>query len=67
VIDTPWWSFVPDDAKAALFAGLRRQDAGRPKSGTAEDIADVIAFLIGNRFMTGATVICDGGVRLGHG
>ena len=66
VIDTPWWSFVPDDAKAALFAEYAaKTPVGRV--GTAEDIADVIAFLIGNRFMTGATVICDGGVRLGNG
>ena len=66
VIDTPWWSFVPDDAKAALFADYAaKTPVGR--IGTAEDVADVIAFLIGNRFMTGATVICDGGVRLGHG
>jgi NAD(P)-dependent dehydrogenase (short-subunit alcohol dehydrogenase family) len=66
VIDTPWWSFVPDDAKAALFADYAaKTPVGRV--GTAEDIADLTAFLIGNRFMTGATVICDGGVRLGSG
>jgi NAD(P)-dependent dehydrogenase (short-subunit alcohol dehydrogenase family) len=66
VVDTPWWSFVPDGAKAALFADYAaKTPVGRV--GTAEDIADVIAFLIGNRFMTGATVICDGGVRLGNG
>jgi NAD(P)-dependent dehydrogenase (short-subunit alcohol dehydrogenase family) len=66
VIDTPWWSFVSDDAKAALFADYAaKTPVGRV--GTAEDVADAIAFVIGNRFMTGATIICDGGVRLGHG
>ena len=66
VIDTPWWSFVPDDSKAALFADYAaKTPVGRV--GTAEDIADAVAFLIGNRFMTGATIICDGGVRLGSG
>jgi NAD(P)-dependent dehydrogenase (short-subunit alcohol dehydrogenase family) len=64
VIDTPWWRFVPDDAKAALFADFAaKTPVGRV--GTAEDVADVVAFLIGNRFMTGATIICDGGLRLG--
>jgi len=64
VIDTPWWRFVPDDAKAALFAdSAAKTPVGRV--GTAADIADAVAFLIGNRFMTGATIICDGGVRLG--
>jgi len=64
VIDTPWWRFVPDDAKAALFADYAaKTPVGR--IGTAADIADAVAFVIGNRFMTGATIICDGGVRLG--
>jgi NAD(P)-dependent dehydrogenase (short-subunit alcohol dehydrogenase family) len=66
VIDTPWWRFAPDDAKAALFADYAaKTPVGRV--GTAADVADAVAFLIGNGFMTGATIICDGGVRFGAG
>jgi NAD(P)-dependent dehydrogenase (short-subunit alcohol dehydrogenase family) len=64
VIDTPWWDFLPGDAKASAFADYAaKTPVGRV--GTAEDVADVIAFLIGNRFMTGETIVCDGGLRLG--
>jgi len=63
VIDTPWWRFAADDARAALFADFAaKTPVGRV--GRAEDVADAIAFVIGNRFMTGATIICDGGLRL---
>ena len=34
--------------------------------GRPEDIAQAIAFLIGNGFTTGHTLICDGGIRLGQ-
>ncbi len=64
VIDTPWWRFAAEDAKAALFADFAaRTPVGRV--GTAEDVADAIAFVVGNRFISGTTIICDGGVRLG--
>jgi NAD(P)-dependent dehydrogenase (short-subunit alcohol dehydrogenase family) len=32
--------------------------------GQPDDIAKAIAFLIANSFMTGHTLICDGGLRL---
>jgi NAD(P)-dependent dehydrogenase (short-subunit alcohol dehydrogenase family) len=62
VIDTPWWDFLPaEQRRAALAAYAERTPVGR--NGAAEDIADVIAFLIGNGFMNGETVVCDGGIR----
>ncbi len=62
VVDTPWWDFLPaEQRKAALASYAARTPVGR--NGVAEDIADVIAFLIGNGFMNGETVVCDGGVR----
>ena len=64
VIDTPWWDFLSEDQKAAAFAQFTAvTPVGR--IGRAEDVADAIAFLIGNTFMTGHLLICDGGVRLG--
>lgn len=63
VIDTPWWDFLPADQKAAAFA----QFAGRTpvgRIGRAEDIAQAIGFAIANTFLSGHTIICDGGARL---
>ena len=62
VVDTPWWDFLPQEQRRAVFASYaERTLVGR--NGAPEDIADVIAFLIGNGFMNGEIVVCDGGVR----
>lgn len=63
VIDTPWWDNMPAAQRQATFAHFAgKTPVGR--IGTADEVADAIAFLIGNRFMSGHTVICDGGIRL---
>ena len=63
VIDTPWWDWCPPDQKSALFAGFAsKTPVGRV--GTSQDIGKAIAFLILNDFMTGQTIVCDGGIRL---
>lgn len=63
VIDTPWWDFLPADQKQAVFANYAEQTpVGRV--GLPEDIAGAISFLITNTFMTGQTIVCDGGIRL---
>ncbi|MCD4501306.1 SDR family oxidoreductase [Chromobacterium vaccinii] len=64
VVDTEWWNFLPAESRTDLFAGFA---AATPvgRIGKAEDIADAVAFLIGNGFVTGQTLICDGGIRLG--
>lgn len=63
VVDTPWWDFLSAEQRAAAFGGFAAQTpvgrVGRP-----EDVADAIAFLVGNTFMTGHLLICDGGARL---
>ena len=62
VIDTPWWDFLPDEQKQAAFAGFAAQiPVGR--IGRGDEVADAIAFLIGNRFMNGHLLVCDGGAR----
>jgi NAD(P)-dependent dehydrogenase (short-subunit alcohol dehydrogenase family) len=64
VIDTPWWDFLPETEKRAAFASF----AGRApveRVGRPEDVAQAIAFLIADSFMSGHTIVCDGGVRLG--
>jgi NAD(P)-dependent dehydrogenase (short-subunit alcohol dehydrogenase family) len=64
VVDTPWWSFMPDAQRATTFEGFAaRTPVGRV--GQAAEIAQAIAFLIGNGFMSGHVLTCDGGVRHG--
>ncbi|WP_433683425.1 SDR family oxidoreductase [Nocardia sp. CA-119907] len=64
VIDTEWWNFLPDDARAEVFAGIAAQTpVGR--IGSADDIAQAIEFLVTNGFTTGIVVRVDGGARLG--
>jgi NAD(P)-dependent dehydrogenase (short-subunit alcohol dehydrogenase family) len=63
VIDTPWWDFLPTDQKKAVFdeyAG--KTPVGRV--GHGNDIAQAVAFLISNTFMSGHVIVCDGGLRL---
>lgn len=63
VVDTPWWEVFPGDQKLAMFKEYAaKTPVGRV--GQPEDIAQAIGFLIGNGFMTGHTLICDGGLRL---
>lgn len=63
VVDTPWWEVFPEDQKLAMFKEYAaKTPVGRV--GQPEDIAQAISFLIGNGFMTGHTLICDGGLRL---
>lgn len=63
VIDTPWWDFLTDEQKAPVFADFAaKTPVGR--IGRPEDIAQAIAFLIADSFVSGQTLICDGGLRL---
>lgn len=66
VIDTPWWNWMPEDQKREAFKKFAAAaPAGRV--GRPEDVAESIVFLIGNSFMTGCVLECDGGLRLiGH-
>jgi len=63
VIDTPWWDWATTEQKSAYFADFAKQTpVGRV--GTPEEIGQAIEFLITNGFMTGQTIVCDGGIRL---
>ena len=63
VIATPWWDFLTDEQRTPLFAEYAAKTPVR-RIGEADDVAQAIAFLIGNTFMTGQVIVCDGGVRL---
>ncbi|MDJ0632312.1 MAG: SDR family oxidoreductase [Xenococcaceae cyanobacterium MO_188.B29] len=63
VIDTGWWKNIPEKERQAIFAQTAATlPVGR--IGRPEDIAEAIAFLVGNGFMTGTVIECDGGLRI---
>ncbi|TIM23255.1 MAG: SDR family oxidoreductase [Mesorhizobium sp.] len=62
-VDTTIWAQVAGDRKDATLAAMaERLPVGR--IGQPDDIADAIAFLIGNGFTTGSTLHVEGGHRL---
>jgi len=62
-VDTPIWQAVAGERKAEVLAGMaERLPVGRV--GQPDDIADAVAFLIGNGFMTGEVLHVEGGHRL---
>jgi NAD(P)-dependent dehydrogenase (short-subunit alcohol dehydrogenase family) len=66
VIDTPWWDFLPADQKQGALAGFAaKTPLGR--NGTPQDVAQAVGFLVCDTFVTGQTIICDGGVSLASG
>lgn len=59
VIDSPWWA----DKPAGMFeAASHAAPIARP--GAVDEVADAIAFLVGNRFVTGVVLDVDGGLHL---
>ncbi len=63
VVDTPWWSRLPEEAKQRLFDDLAKKvPVGRV--GKPEDLAAAIMFVTTNTFVTGSIIDCDGGWKL---
>ncbi len=60
VVDTPWWSFLPDDQRQAQFtAAAASVPAGR--IGTPADVAGAVGYLVGAGMVTGTILPVDGG------
>ena len=60
IIDTAWWSFLPEDQRQAQFtAAAGSVPAGR--IGTAADVAGAVAYLIGASLVTATILPVDGG------
>ena len=63
VVDTPWWAKLPDERRRALLAQAAAESPLQ-RTGTPEEIAQAIAMVVANGFITGAVVDVDGGIRL---
>jgi NAD(P)-dependent dehydrogenase (short-subunit alcohol dehydrogenase family) len=62
LIDTPFWDFLPAEQRSQVYAEYAgKTPVGRV--GRPEDVAQAIAFLIGDSFVTGHVLLCDGGLR----
>ncbi len=60
LIATPLWAGLPEDRRAAMFAGAAERLPAR-RVGQAEDVARAVLFLLATPFATGSTVRVDGG------
>jgi NAD(P)-dependent dehydrogenase (short-subunit alcohol dehydrogenase family) len=60
LIETPLWSGLADDKRAAMFAGAAQRLPAR-RVGQPEDIANAVLFLATTPFAAGSTVRVDGG------
>ncbi len=63
VVDTPWWSFLPDDQRRAQFeAAAAGVPAGRIAS--PADVAAAVGYLVDASLVTGTILPVDGGLTV---
>ncbi|KJE20924.1 dehydrogenase of unknown specificity, short-chain alcohol dehydrogenase like [Frankia torreyi] len=63
LVDTPWWSGLPDDVRRSYFAQAARALPAQ-RIATADDIAEVTVVAATNPNLTGTVIETDGGARL---
>lgn len=65
-VDTAWWSFLPEQTRAAQFAAAAAS-APVQRIGQPSDVAETIRYLIHATFVTGVVLPVDGGLTLAKG
>jgi NAD(P)-dependent dehydrogenase (short-subunit alcohol dehydrogenase family) len=63
LVDTPWWSGMPEDARREYFAHTAQVLPTR-RIATAEDVAEVVVLAATNLNLSGTVIEADGGARL---
>jgi NAD(P)-dependent dehydrogenase (short-subunit alcohol dehydrogenase family) len=63
LVDTPWWSELPEDARREYFTRVARTLPNR-RIATAEEIAEATVLASTNPNITGTVIETDGGARL---
>jgi NAD(P)-dependent dehydrogenase (short-subunit alcohol dehydrogenase family) len=63
LVDTPWWSGLPADARSAFFAQSATVLPAR-RVATAADVAEAVVLAATNPNITGTVIETDGGARL---
>jgi len=64
LIDTPWWSFLDDEQRAAQYASFA-ENLPTKRVGQAHEVADAIRFLTTATYVTGQILPVDGGATVG--
>ena len=59
-IETTWWDALPEDQRRTTLATFG-QRAPADRNDTPDDVADAIAALIENCFLTEVVLLCDDG------
>ncbi|KAM5356867.1 hypothetical protein ACJ41O_003513 [Fusarium nematophilum] len=64
LVETDGFSQLPEEYKQPIRAELAKRTAAGPRSGTPDDIAQIVAFLASDesRWVTGSTLSANGGV-----
>jgi NAD(P)-dependent dehydrogenase (short-subunit alcohol dehydrogenase family) len=60
LVDTPFWSFLPEEHRQAQFAAAA-ESVPTKRVGRAEDVAQAVSYLIGATYVTGTILPVDGG------
>jgi len=63
-VDTPYWERALDPQTRERTYAVMAAQVPVQRVGTPEDIASAVMLCVGNGFMTGAVIDCDGGRRL---
>jgi NAD(P)-dependent dehydrogenase (short-subunit alcohol dehydrogenase family) len=63
LVDTPWWSGLPAEARQAWFAQAASVLPAR-RVATADDVAEAVVLAATNPNITGTVIEADGGARL---
>lgn len=63
VIDTEWWSGMPEEARREFFEGYSAKLPAR-RVGRPEDVAGAVVALAGNAYVTGSVLEVAGGAHI---